>query len=519
MSYAKKKLAILSVSDKKNIDKLARELIKNNYIILSTGGTANYLTSKRIENISISKFTGFEEILDGRVKTLHPKIHAGILAKDQSSIADLKNEKYSLIDMVVVNLYPFEKTISRKNCTFEDAIENIDIGGPTMLRAAAKNFQRVTVITEPEDYTRVIKQLKLNGETSSRTRIELAKKVFNKISHYDSKIFNYLNKKVKNSDNIFPNTLNLKLNMKNELRYGENPHQNAAIYDIENYPSSGFDYKQLAGKELSYNNLVDTESAVSCVKQFKKAACVIVKHANPCGVAESENLLKSYSLAYKTDPTSAFGGIIAFNKKLDSEVVKKIISQQFVEVIAAPSFDKDCMTIIKLKPNIRLLKINNFKKVTREIELKSLKNKILLQECDSIAIKEKDLKIVTIKKPTKAQISDLVFAFKVSRYVKSNSIILAKNGRTLGIGAGQMSRIDSTNIAKTKAKNHNIPLKGCVLASEAFFPFRDNVDLAKKIGVTAIIQPGGSLKDNDIIEVANKHKISMVMSGIRVFKH
>ena len=421
--------------------------------------------------------------------------------------------------MVVVNLYPFEQTISKKNCTFEDAIENIDIGGPTMLRAAAKNFQRVTVITEPEDYTRVIKQLKLNGETSSRTRIELAKKVFNKISHYDSKIFNYLNKKVKNSDNIFPNTLNLKLNMKNELRYGENPHQNAAIYDIENYPSSGFDYKQLAGKELSYNNLVDTESAVSCVKQFKKAACVIVKHANPCGVAESENLLKSYSLAYKTDPTSAFGGIIAFNKKLDSEVVKKIISQQFVEVIAAPSFDKDCMTIIKLKPNIRLLKINNFKKVTREIELKSLKNKILLQECDSIAIKEKDLKIVTIKKPTKAQISDLVFAFKVSRYVKSNSIILAKNGRTLGIGAGQMSRIDSTNIAKTKAKNHNIPLKGCVLASEAFFPFRDNVDLAKKIGVTAIIQPGGSLKDNDIIEVANKHKISMVMSGIRVFKH
>ena len=519
MNYAKKKLAILSVSDKKNIDKLARELIKNNYIILSTGGTAKYLTSKRIENISISKFTGFEEILDGRVKTLHPKIHAGILAKDQSSIADLKNEKYSLIDMVVVNLYPFEQTISKKNCTFEDAIENIDIGGPTMLRAAAKNFQRVTVITEPEDYTRVIKQLERNGETSSATRIELAKKVFNKISHYDSKIFNYLNKKVKNSDSIFPNTLNLKLSKKNELRYGENPHQNAAIYDIENYPSSGFDYKQLAGKELSYNNLVDTESAVSCVKQFKKAACVIVKHANPCGVAESEDLSKSYSLAYKTDPTSAFGGIIAFNKKLESGVVKKIISQQFVEVIAAPGFDKDCMAIIKLKPNIRFLKINNFKKVTREIELKSLKNKILLQECDSIAVKEKDLKIVTIKKPTKAQISDLLFAFKVSRYVKSNSIILAKNGRTLGIGAGQMSRIDSTNIAKTKAKNHNIPLKGCVLASEAFFPFRDNVDLAKKIGVTAIIQPGGSLKDNDIIEVANKHKISMVMSGIRVFKH
>jgi phosphoribosylaminoimidazolecarboxamide formyltransferase/IMP cyclohydrolase len=282
---------------------------------------------------------------------------------------------------------------------------------------------------------------------------------------------------------------------------------------------SGFDYEQLAGKELSYNNLVDTESALSCVKQFKKPSCVIVKHANPCGVAETDKLSKSYDFAYKTDPTSAFGGIIAFNKKVDPKLVKKIISQQFVEVIAAPAFDKECIDIIKIKPNIRLLLINNFNVKKKEIEIKSLKNKMLIQESDSINITERDLKKVTIKKPTKTQIADLLFAFKVSRYVKSNSIVFAKNGRTLGIGAGQMSRIDSTNIAKTKAKNHGLSLKGCVMASEAFFPFRDNVDLAKKIGVTAIIQPGGSISDKDIIDVANKHKMSMVLSGIRVFKH
>ena len=519
MSYLNTKLAILSVSDKKNIDKLARELIKNNYTILSTGGTAKFLSSKKIKNVSISKFTEFDEILDGRVKTLHPKIHAGILAKNKSSIAELKNKQYMLIDMVIVNLYPFEKTILKKNSTFDDAIENIDIGGPTMLRAAAKNHQRVTVITEPEDYKNVINELKLNGETTLKTRLALAKKVFNKVSKYDAMILRYLNRQNTESKDIFPDSLNLELNNKIELRYGENPHQKASIYDIENSLVSGFNYEQLAGKELSYNNLVDTESALSCVKQFKKPSCVIVKHANPCGVAESDSLLKSYNFAYKTDPVSAFGGIIAFNKRLDSKLLKKIISQQFVEVIVAPEFDKGCIDLIKLKPNIRLLRIKMLSGKHKEIEMKTLKNKILVQETDSIVVNEKVLKIVTAKKPTKAQMADLLFAFKVSRYVKSNSIVFAKNGRTLGIGAGQMSRIDSTNIAKTKAKNHNISLKGCVMASEAFFPFRDNVDLAKKIGVTAIIQPGGSIKDKNIIEIVNKHNMSMVMSGIRVFKH
>ncbi len=519
MKPKSKKFALISVSDKTNIDKLAKELIKNGYSILSTGGTEKFLTSKKVKNISISKFTAFKEILGGRVKTLHPKIHAGILARDQSAISDIKNDIYSLIDMVIVNLYPFEETISKKNCSFEDAIENIDIGGPTMLRAAAKNHQRVTVVTEPEDYKNIINELNSYGETSSKTRLDLATKVFKKISDYDAMIYEYLSAGNLKNKSIFPDNLKIEMSKKNKLRYGENPHQKAAIYDIKSPRMNGFDYKQLAGKELSYNNLVDTESALACVKQFNKPSCVIVKHANPCGVAESDSLLKSYSYAYKTDPVSAFGGIIAFNKKLSSKLLTKILSQQFVEVIVAPDFDKKCIDIIKSKPNIRLLRIENFARKAKDIEMKTLKNKILIQETDSIMIKEKDLNFVTIKKPNRAQITDLLFAFKVSRYVKSNSIVFAKNSRTLGIGAGQMSRIDSTNIARSKAKSHKISLKGCVMASEAFFPFRDNVDLAKKIGVKAIIQPGGSIKDKDIIDVVNKHKMSMVLSGVRVFKH
>ena len=519
MKSNNKKFAIISVSNKRNIDKLAKELISQKYIILSTGGTAKFLTAKKIKNIAISDFTEFEEILEGRVKTLHPKIHAGILAKNQSSLSNLKKLDYYLIDMVVVNLYPFENTISKKNCTFENAIENIDIGGPTMLRAAAKNHQRVTVVTEPDDYDKIINELKVSHKVSSQTRLQLAKKVFKKISAYDAKIFEYLDNKDSTLKNNFPEILDIRLNKKNQLRYGENPHQKSAIYKIQNSKISGFDYNQIAGKDLSYNNLVDTESALSCVKQFKKPACVIVKHANPCGVAESDSLLKSYNLAFKTDPTSAFGGILAFNKKLDSKLLNKIISQQFVEVIVAPKYEGKCAEIIKKKPNIRLLEIREFSNSGSRIEMKTLQNKVLIQETDSIILTKKDLNVVTIKKPTANQINDLLFAFKVARYVKSNSIVFAKNGRTLGIGAGQMSRIDSTNIAKTKAKNHGISLKGCVMASEAFFPFRDNVDLAKKIGVTAIIQPGGSIKDQDIIDVVNSHKMSMVLSGVRVFKH
>jgi len=519
MNGRNKKLAIISVSDKKNIDKIASALVKQGYNILSTGGTAKFLTSKNVPNTSISKFTKFDEILEGRVKTLHPIIHAGILAKDEKSLKNIKNTSYSLIDMVIVNLYPFEKVISKKNCKFSDAIENIDIGGPTMLRAAAKNHNRVTVITDPNDYQTVISEIKSKGSTTKSLRYKLALKVFSLISKYDSAITNYLIENSKTKENLMPAELNIVLEKENDLRYGENPHQNAALYNIKTPKLFGFNFKQLAGKELSFNNLVDSESASSCVQQFVKPACVIVKHANPCGVSESTSLLKAYSEAYTTDPTSAFGGIIAFNKKLDHKLLKKILSQQFVEVIIAPDVTKECLSVIKTKPNVRLIVIKDFLKNIKNIEMKSLKNKFLIQESDTKIISKKDLKIVTKKKPSSAQIDDLLFAFKVARYVKSNAVVFVKNKKTLGIGAGQMSRIDSTNIAHSKAKKANLSLKNCVMASEAFFPFRDNVDLAKKIGVSSIIQPGGSVKDQEIISVANTHNISMVFSSVRVFKH
>ena len=519
MNGRNKKLAIISVSDKKNIDKIASALVKQGYNILSTGGTAKFLTSKNVPNTSISKFTKFDEILEGRVKTLHPIIHAGILAKDEKSLKNIKNTSYSLIDMVIVNLYPFEKVISKKNCKFSDAIENIDIGGPTMLRAAAKNHNRVTVITDPNDYQTVISEIKSKGSTTKSLRYKLALKVFSLISKYDSAITNYLIENSKTKENLMPTELNIVLEKENNLRYGENPHQNAALYNIKSPKFLGFNFKQLAGKELSFNNLVDSESASSCVQQFVKPACVIVKHANPCGVSESTSLLKAYNEAYTTDPTSAFGGIVAFNKKLDHKLLKKILFQQFVEVIIAPDVTKECLSVIKTKPNVRLIVIKDFLKNIKNIEMKSLKNKFLIQESDTKIISKKDLKIVTKKKPSSTQIDDLLFAFKVARYVKSNAIVFVKNKKTLGIGAGQMSRIDSTNIAHSKAKKANISLKNCVMASEAFFPFRDNVDLAKKIGVSSIIQPGGSVKDQEIISVSNKYNISMVFSGIRVFKH
>ena len=519
MKQDEKKFALISVSDKTGIDKFAKSLIKNNYIILSTGGTAKFLSSKKIANVSIAEFTKFEEILEGRVKTLHPIIHAGILAKDKKSIDSLKNSHYSLIDIVAVNLYPFESTISKPNCKYDDAIENIDIGGPTMLRAAAKNHRRVTVITEPKDYDVIIKEINENNQTSIDTRLKLAIKVFQKISEYDSMIHNYLMSHENTEESTLPSKINITLEKINDLRYGENPHQNASLYNIKYPQVEGFNFEQLSGKGLSYNNLVDTESALSCVQQFKTPSCVIVKHANPCGVAECTNLMAAYNNAYATDPISAFGGIIAFNKNVDEKILKKIINQQFVEVIVAPSYSKKCLEIIKSKPNIRLLKTKRSNKDIIRLEFKSLQSKFLIQESDTKKLTSKDLKNVTVKKPSKREIDDLLFAFKVARYVKSNAIVFVKNKKTLGIGAGQMSRIDSTNIAKTKAKKHGLSLKGCVMASEAFFPFRDNIDLAKKIGVSSIIQPGGSIKDKEIISITDKHGISMVLSGVRVFKH
>jgi phosphoribosylaminoimidazolecarboxamide formyltransferase/IMP cyclohydrolase len=513
------KIALISVSDKTDIDVLASELIENGYTIISTGGTATYLKDKGIKIIPISKFTKFEEILGGRVKTLHPVIHAGILAKTEKDIAKLGNKKYSLIDMVVVNLYPFEKAISKKNCSFSNAIENIDIGGPTLLRASAKNHQRVTVLTDPSDYSNVLNQIKNNGKVNSSTRLTLAKKVFSMVSNYDAMISTYLDKSIDNKTNLLQSRISINARELSELRYGENPHQKAKLYEVTNPQLAEFDYVQLSGKALSFNNLVDTESAFSCVEQFEEPSCVIVKHANPCGVATSKTSEDAYKYAYKTDPTSAFGGIITFNKKINHKLIDKIIKKQFVEVIAAPDFDKKSLDVIKKKPNIRLLKIKLKKNNHIIYETKLLRNKILIQEKDSKSLSKKELTVVTSKKPTRNQLEDMIFAFKISRYVKSNSIIIVKNNKTLAIGAGQMSRIDSTNIAYNKAKKENISLKGAVLASEAFFPFRDNVDLAKKIGISAIIQPGGSINDEKIIEVANNHKLSMCFSHTRVFKH
>ncbi len=516
MAKSQKKFALISVSDKSNIEHIARNLEDLGYVILSTGGTAKYLKSLGVQNKSVSKFTNFEEILEGRVKTLHPKIHAGILAK---SLSDLEgcSDVYDLIDIVVVNLYPFEQTTAKISCSYQEAIENIDIGGPAMLRAAAKNHNRVTVITDPSDYSLVIDELKKNKKTSLNLRKHLAYKVFSHTSGYDAAIRNFLYKKNEKSDEI--EDFSLVFEKEKNLRYGENPHQKASLFKIRSPKFSGFDYEQVAGKELSFNNIVDSDSALSCVKQFKKPACVIVKHANPCGVAEGKDINDAYNNAYKTDPTSAFGGIIAFNKKLDSKLLSKILSKQFVEVIIVPAYEKDCMNVMMSKPNVRLLRIKDFLKRSSKIEIKSLKNKILIQQTDDIDLKKSHLKVVSKKKPTLQQTEDLIFAFKVSRYVKSNAIVLVKNQKTLAIGAGQMSRIDSTNIAKNKAKKQKINLKGCVMASEAFFPFRDNIDLAKKIGVSSIIQPGGSIKDQEIIDVVNNYGISMVFSGIRVFKH
>ena len=514
-----KKIALISVSDKTNIDSLASKLVKYGYKIISTGGTAKYLISKGIEIIPISDFTGFEEILEGRVKTLHPIIHAGILAKSKKDIEDLKDSKFSLIDLVVVNLYPFEKTISNKNCKFEDAIENIDIGGPTLLRASAKNHQRVTVLTDPIDYSAVLDDIDRNGSIQVSTRLRLAGKVFSKISRYDSLIASYLNNKANTKGDLMQSYVSLEAVEKESLRYGENPHQKSKLYQVHNPNLAAFDYIQLSGKALSFNNLVDTESAYSCVEQFSDPSCVIVKHANPCGVASAKSLEQAYDYSYKTDPTSAFGGIITFNKKVNFKLISKIIKRQFVEVIAAPSFDNKSLDVLKKKPNIRILQIKQKNKKDKVYETKLLRDKLLIQEKDEKELKKNALTVVTKKEPTSKQLDDMLFAFKVSRYVKSNSIVFVKNKKTLAIGAGQMSRIDSTNIAFNKSKKENISLRGSIMASEAFFPFRDNVDLAKKIGVSAIIQPGGSVNDGKIIKVADQHKLAMCFSHTRVFKH
>lgn len=516
------KHALISVSDKTGITDLAKKLIQYDITILSTGGTAKLLSEAGISVTEVSDYTGFPEMLDGRVKTLHPKIHAGILARDDLSDHQEALDKASIpnIELVIVNLYPFRQTIAKQNCSLDDAIENIDIGGPTMVRAAAKNYPKVTVVTDPEDYLLLCEELDANhGTISLTTRFMLAKKAFTHTASYDCAISNYLTALDTNYQHKdFPDTLNLNFNIAQHLRYGENPHQKAAFYRDESItPGSLANYQQLQGKELSYNNIADTDAAWECVKTFDSPACVIVKHANPCGIAIAETTLRAYELAFAADPTSAFGGIIAFNRTIDADTAEAVL-KQFVEVIIAPEITQEAQRLLLQKTNIRVL-ILPLQNGHHRYDLKRVGGGILVQTPDILNITVADLKIVTKVIPSSQQLKDLLFAWRVAKFVKSNAIVFCNNGQTVGIGAGQMSRVDSARIASIKAQQADLTLAGSVVASDAFFPFRDGLDVVVQAGATAIIQPGGSIRDNEVIAAADEQGVSMVFTGIRHFRH
>ena len=512
------KKALISVSDKSNVLELAKSLSSYDIEILSTGGTAKLLRENKINVTEVSDYTKFPEMLDGRVKTLHPKIHGGILGRRDNPEHNetMKNHEIDPIDLVVVNLYPFEETISQEDCTLELAIENIDIGGPAMIRSAAKNYQHVAVLTNPKDYKSFTDEINKNqGSISLDLSFSLAKKAFEKTSAYDSVINDYLSS---DSQNQFPDQLTKTISKVMDLRYGENPHQEAAFYkDSSEDVGSLSSFDQIQGKELSFNNLNDSDTAWECVKKFSQPTCVIVKHANPCGVASTGSLKESYEAAFKTDPTSAFGGIIAFNKSLDQETASLIINQ-FAEVIIAADFSEGALKIFRNKPNVRLLKIK-IENNNTEFDFKKIGGGWLIQTPDIHTLDINDCNVVTDLKPTEEQLDDMKFAWVVSQYVKSNAIVFCKNKQTLGIGAGQMSRVDSTKIASLKADNANIDLAQSVVASDAFFPFRDGIDVIASHGAKCIIQPGGSIKDEEVIDAANEHGVVMLFTNIRHFKH
>jgi phosphoribosylaminoimidazolecarboxamide formyltransferase/IMP cyclohydrolase len=511
------KYALISVSDKTNLIVFAQGLIQQQFKILSTGGTYKHLSENNIAAIEVASVTNFPEILDGRVKTLHPKIHGGILAKkdDKRHQEQLKQHNINAIDLVCVNLYPFENTINQANCTFNAAIENIDIGGPTMIRAAAKNHESVIVVTDYNDYDSILQQLHEHNNIASSTRIELAQKAFAHTAYYDSLISNYLSKFIPFKFNQ-EFTFNGKLSQ--VLRYGENSHQQSAFYkDSGNLSGLLSSFEQIQGKELSYNNLADADTAWECVKQFTQPSCVIVKHANPCGVASSDSAFNCYKKAYASDTISSFGGIIAFNVEVDKNTILEVC-KQFCELLIAPNFTADAIAAIKSKPNIRVLKIS-LGGATNKFEYKRIGGGLLVQTPENKSLHVEDIKIVSNVHPNQAMMDDMLFAWKVARFVKSNAIVLVKNNQTIGIGAGQMSRIDSTKIAMNKAQEFGFTVAGSAAASDAFFPFRDNVDLLAKGGVTAIIQPGGSVKDQEVLKACNEHNIAMILSGYRAFRH
>jgi phosphoribosylaminoimidazolecarboxamide formyltransferase / IMP cyclohydrolase len=517
------KQALISVSDKSGVLEFAKGLHQLGVTILSTGGTAKLLTDNGVPCTEVADYTGFPEMLDGRVKTLQPKVHAGILARRDfpKHVATLEKHGIPTIDLVVVNLYPFAATIAKPNCSLEDAIENIDIGGPTMVRAAAKNHGHVAIVTDPIDYADVLAEMQTNDcAVSDVTRFDLSKKAFSHTAAYDSAISNYLT--TINSDGTrseFPEQINFNFAKVQDMRYGENPHQKAAFYrDLTTIAGSIANYTQVQGKELSYNNIGDADAAWECVKTFEQAACVIVKHANPCGVAIADAPLNAYKLAYATDTTSAFGGIIALNRELDAETATQITTNQFVEVIIAPSATETALKVTSLKQNVRVLTAP-LSKAHNQYDVKRVGGGLLVQTPDVLNVQAAQFKVVTKTQPTPEQMRDLLFAWRVAKYVKSNAIVFCKNGQTLGVGAGQMSRVDSTKIASIKAQHAGLSLEGSVVASDAFFPFRDGIDVLAQAGAKAVVQPGGSMRDDEVIAAADELGIAMVLTGFRHFRH
>ena len=513
--------ALLSVSDKSGIVEFARALAALGVELLSTGGTAQLLAKESVAVTEVSAYTGFPEMLDGRVKTLHPKIHGGLLARrdDPAHLAALKSAGIAPIDLVAVNLYPFQATVADPDCSFDEAIENIDIGGPALLRAAAKNHGGVTVVVDPADYPRVLEELRRGGAVSHATRFALARKVFAHTAGYDGAIANYLSSlDAGRRRHEYPDVLTLQFAKLQDLRYGENPHQSAAFYrDERAVPGSLATYRQLQGKELSYNNIADADAAWECVKSFSEPACAIVKHANPCGVATGKSLLAAYEKAFKTDPVAAFGGILAFNRALD-HAAAQALGKQFAEVVIAPRIEADAVRELSKKTSLRLLEVPLSHDVQAH-DYKRVGGGLLVQTTDSKVLKKEDLKVVTKKQPSESHWSDLLFAWRVAKFVKSNAIVFCRDGMTLGIGAGQMSRVDSSRLAAMKAQAAKLPLAGAAVASDAFFPFRDGLDVVAEAGAAAVIQPGGSVRDEEVIAAADERGVTMVFTGVRHFRH
>jgi phosphoribosylaminoimidazolecarboxamide formyltransferase/IMP cyclohydrolase len=516
--------ALLSVSDKSGLISLAAGLHRHGIELLSTGGTARLLKDEGLPVRDVSDYTGFPELMDGRLKTLHPRVHGGLLGRRGTDDQSMREHGIEAIDLLVVNLYPFADTIARPGSSFAEAIENIDIGGPAMLRAAAKNHADVTVVVDPEDYAGVLAEIDDAGGTSIDTRSRLAAKAFAHTARYDTIIAGYLEQRQDYGDQDFPDRLPLYFDKQQDLRYGENPHQRAAFYrDPRAHGGSVSSARIVQGKELSYNNIADADTAIECVRSFAAAACVIVKHANPCGVAVAGELLAAYRAAYRTDPLSAFGGIIACNRELDEATARAIVDTQFAEVIAAPAISQAALAVFTAKPDLRLLITGDLNADTdargAELELRSVTGGLLLQERDVAQIDPTQLRIVSRRQPGERELADLMFAWTVVQFVKSNAIVFARDGATMGVGAGQMSRVYATRIAALKAADEKLELRGAVMASDAFFPFRDGIDVAASYGIAAAIQPGGSKRDAQVIAAADEHGMAMVLTGVRHFRH